>query len=183
MTRNSQKGFTLLETMTAITLLATTLAIGVPALQSFTQKQRITQAANLLIVEMQYARSQAIMRKRYVVMCPSSDGAGCLTSGDWHQGILTFEDDNGNREWDEGETVLRRHHGLSNSVQAISSRYRKRINYFPRGFAWGSNTTIRICAGNTSHTGKAVIISNSGRPKITQTDASDNPIECPLSAG
>ncbi len=54
------------------------------------------------------ARSEAIKRESRVVLCKSSNGATCATTGDWQQGWIVFADANDNASLDAGELVIQK---------------------------------------------------------------------------
>ena len=76
------RGFTLLELMVTITIVAVLVAIGVPGLHDTIQRNRISMASNDLLASVAYARTTAIDRGQLVSMCPSADGSSCTTSGE-----------------------------------------------------------------------------------------------------
>jgi type IV fimbrial biogenesis protein FimT len=73
-------GFTVLELMVAIAIVAIMLTLGVPALRDLLVSQKVRQAANDLYSDMTYARSEAIKRNQQVqVIRQSSDWTGGWT--------------------------------------------------------------------------------------------------------
>ncbi|MFP5344533.1 MAG: GspH/FimT family pseudopilin, partial [Gammaproteobacteria bacterium] len=62
------KGFTLVELMVSVAVLAILLAIGIPAFQSTLDKRRLTGAAEQLYADLQFARSEAIRQNKRVTV-------------------------------------------------------------------------------------------------------------------
>jgi type IV fimbrial biogenesis protein FimT len=89
-TRSS--GFTLIELLVVLVVLAVLVSIGVPNLRTLIQNNRATAQANELLTGLQYARMEALKRKRPVSVCPSRDGATCGT--DWAEGWIVVLDGN-----------------------------------------------------------------------------------------
>lgn len=81
---NKQSGFTLIELMVTISILAILLGIGVPSFRATIEGNRIATVTNDLVGALQFARSEAIKRSTNVVLCSSSDQASC--SGSWVDG-------------------------------------------------------------------------------------------------
>jgi len=81
------RGFSLVELMVTVAVLAILVAIAFPSFTSLTNSNRLTSAANELLASLQYARSEAIRRNRTLVLCPSSDATSC-GNGSWNQWIV-----------------------------------------------------------------------------------------------
>jgi type IV fimbrial biogenesis protein FimT len=70
-------GFTLIELMTVIALLAILSAIAAPSLRTFIENQRLRNASFDVVSDLLLARSEALTRQSLVVVTPSgSDSAG-----------------------------------------------------------------------------------------------------------
>ena len=92
------RGLTLIELTTSIAVVAVSLALIAPNLHGVAQRSRVTSAANQLLTDLRFARTNAVTRRQMVSLCPSNDGNQC--SGDplgWHHGYIVFADSNGNR--------------------------------------------------------------------------------------
>lgn len=77
-------GFTLVELMVTISILAILLGIGVPSFRATIEGNRITTVANDMVAALQFARSEAVKRGANVTLCSSSDQRSC--SGAWANG-------------------------------------------------------------------------------------------------
>ncbi len=73
-TANSQHGFTLVELLTVITLMAIVLGIGIPSFRSFILGQRVKTAAFAFVSSATEARSEAIKRNADVSLLAASGG-------------------------------------------------------------------------------------------------------------
>jgi type IV fimbrial biogenesis protein FimT len=70
-------GFTLIESMTVVALLAILSAVAAPSLRTFIDNQRLRNASFDIVSDLLLARSEALTRQRAVVVTPSgSDGEG-----------------------------------------------------------------------------------------------------------
>ncbi|HSC67495.1 MAG TPA: GspH/FimT family pseudopilin [Cellvibrio sp.] len=85
-------GFTLIELMITLAVAAIVLGIAVPSFNSTILDSRSAALGSELTVAVNFARAEAVKRATRVSICPSSDGAACLTSGDWAKGWLVFTD-------------------------------------------------------------------------------------------
>jgi type IV fimbrial biogenesis protein FimT len=87
-------GFTLVELMMAITVVAILLVIAVPSFRDAALGSRLSAVANNLLASVQLARSEAIKRNQTVTLCASANGTSCAGSGDWEQGWIMLDADN-----------------------------------------------------------------------------------------
>ncbi len=85
-----KNGFTLIELIIAIALLAIFVGLALPSFFTAIQNNRITGQANELLTAFQLGRTEALKRNRPVVVCASDDGEEC--QGDWTDGWLVAED-------------------------------------------------------------------------------------------
>lgn len=100
------RGFTLLELLVTLAVMAVALGMGIPAYKNMVSNSQATAAANDLMMMAQAARAQAMRTRVRVVMCPTRDGARC-SGNDWSRAISGL-DANRNDTIDSNETVLRR---------------------------------------------------------------------------
>lgn len=83
------RGFTLIELMVTIAVLAITLTIAAPSFQGLINSNRLVSQSNELVASLQLARSEAIRRNAKVEVCASSDGSTCDTTSDtWTQWLV-----------------------------------------------------------------------------------------------
>lgn len=75
-----QPGFTLVELMVAIAIMAIVIAFAVPSFEQIRNGNRLSSGANDLLTALQLARTEAIRRNRAVTFCPTNAAqAACLT--------------------------------------------------------------------------------------------------------
>jgi len=156
------RAFTLIEMMITLAALVTLASIAVPAMQQFALDQRATAAANHLMTHMQFARSAALKYQSFVTACPSPDLSSC-SGNRWESGWIVFRDPNRSGQPESPEDILRV--VQTNDQLLMHSGGRYRVRFRPNGSAYGTNLTIRICAGEAA---RAVIVSNPGRVRATR---------------
>ncbi|HBC24464.1 MAG TPA: fimbrial biogenesis protein FimT [Pseudomonas sp.] len=83
---NRDQGFTLVELMIALTLLAIVANIAVPAFDSLITRNRQQALMEQVAAVLNNARAEAILQRRTIEICGSSDGKTCSTS--WAHGWL-----------------------------------------------------------------------------------------------
>ena len=70
----SNTGFTLIEMIATVAVLAVLVAVGIPSFQETIDKRRLTGAAEQLQADLQYARSEAIKRNGNVFVTFTGSG-------------------------------------------------------------------------------------------------------------
>src|SRR5262245_25530334 len=100
------KGFTLLELMTAISVMAILLSIGVPSFIQIIRNNRITAQTNELVAALNVARNESIKRGIPVSVCSSTNSATCAGSGTWGTGWIVFTDTGAAGSVTAGDEVL-----------------------------------------------------------------------------
>ncbi|WP_137821060.1 GspH/FimT family pseudopilin [Pseudomonas sp. D(2018)] len=88
-----RNGFTLIELMVVIAIVAILSSIGYPSFRELILNNRLTAQTNALLGTLQYARSEAVTQKRRVIVCPSRDQATCEDDpADWQRAIIVLLD-------------------------------------------------------------------------------------------
>ncbi|AKC87475.1 GspH/FimT family pseudopilin [Pseudoxanthomonas suwonensis] len=94
MPSDRQAGFTLVELMITLAVLAVLLAIGLPNFQQSLRNNRVATTTNDMIAAISLARSEAIRNTRGGAICASEDGLTC--GDDWSLGWIVWRDGNAN---------------------------------------------------------------------------------------
>ena len=95
-----QRGFTLIESLTALAVAASVVMSAMPAMSHLLGKSRLQTAALEMRLAMDLARSEAVARGHRVAIEP-------LGSTPWTEGWQVFSDLNNDGRRDEAEPVLR----------------------------------------------------------------------------
>jgi type IV fimbrial biogenesis protein FimT len=89
---HGHSGFSLIELMVTIAIVAILLAIGLPSFQGSLRSNRVATTSNELMASVALARSEAVRSARGSGICASADGATC--AGTWNDGWMVWVDDN-----------------------------------------------------------------------------------------
>jgi prepilin-type N-terminal cleavage/methylation domain-containing protein len=76
-----QRGFTIIELMISLSVIAVLLTVGAPAMKNFFDRQKIKAAGEQLYSDLQLARSEAIARNTSVYINVSANGSTSWTYG------------------------------------------------------------------------------------------------------
>jgi type IV fimbrial biogenesis protein FimT len=175
---SSQKtntGFTLIELMTVVAVLAITLSIAVPSMQRTISNTRLRAEASRLFSALTLARSEAIGRNALVSVCPSTFGSDGIArcSKNYVDGWIVFSNRDKDRVVDEGlDEIIRVFSGLpsgyslTNKAGTIDAH--ELISYYPDGSS-RKNRTLMICpARGQSATSWSVVMNMVGRPRVAK---------------
>ena len=169
-------GFTLIELVTALSVVTILAGIAAPSFAGLIERQHASTAMNSLMTHMALARMSAITRNRRAVLCPSVDGQHCEAGTDWSAGWMLFADEDGNRAPDASDDIMRVElEPTSRHLRVVSTTGRQQLRYLPDGRSAGTNLTISICNQEQELLGR-VIVNNMGRPRSERPAV---PTPCP----
>ena len=177
MSKRDQTGFTALELIVTMAIIAVLLTMGVPAVQNYSWNLRMKTTMDQLQTDLNQARSHAISHNSQAIICPATDGNVCSGLPAWQNGWIVFTDINGDRQRQDSEP-LHQHAGAVSLLGISSSRSRKYIRFFPNGSAPGSNVTILFCDKRGAAHAGTITVSNSGRIRM-QTNGTEPSENCP----
>jgi len=172
------RGFTLIELMVSIAVLAILLGIAAPSFRSMTASSDLRGVSNELITTLAQARSEAIKRGGRVTVCMSADGAACIATGGWEQGWIMFNDNTHSGATaviDAGETVLRVFPKSSNDI--VVNGNMTYVSYSADGLSRLMNGgflagKLQVCSTATgiadSERARKLVINNAGRVLVSK---------------
>lgn len=173
-------GFTLIEIMIALAVLAILGAVAVPSFTNLHHDSSRTATVNAFIHTIFLARSEASKRGEMVSICKSVDGSSCAHGqSNWNVGWIAFvnldRDELPERDADEPLLTVQQE-WPQGSVSSNRGAYSFRPHI--QGVV---NGTIVFCDPRGSASARAIIISHTGRPRVSQRDSSNKPLQCPAS--
>ena len=166
-----QYGFTIIELMIAVALIAIVAAIATPSFSFMITNNRMASEVNQFVGSLHFTRSEAIKRGENVRVCTSVDGASCDASNDWTNGWIAIVD--------SSSTVLKVYPALRGGDTLIGDgNTGDAIRFNANGFATGFNGTVKMCESNNDlNNARGVIVAATGRIRLAQDSNADGIVE------
>ena len=163
--RASTRGFTIIELMITLVVLAILVAVAVPNFRNASLGSRLSASANDLLASVQLARSEAIKRNVAVTLCASANGTTCAGSGGWEQGWIIVV----------AGTVLQVQQALPNGYLVRQTGGTTQLNFQPIGIG-ATAATFTVCRDDPDGTQERVLtVSAAGSAYVTTTTTGSCP--------
>jgi type IV fimbrial biogenesis protein FimT len=164
-------GFTLIELMVSVAIVALMIGLAVPSYRYSINSSRVASDSDGLLSALQLARTEAIRRGLSVTVCSSNaTGSACSGSNNWKTGWLVFVDLNNNASYDAGDTLVRRQSALTSANAVIADNNTSAVRFNREGIASGlANDPVTVSFSpptNSSTQKRCLAISMAGRMLI-----------------
>ncbi len=175
-----QRGFTLIELIVTLSIVAIISSIALPAFETTIQKNQQSSQTKDIFSSFQVARSEAIKRGQIAVICASDSGTSCSPTEDWDAGWIAFIDNDLDNIYDSGGDVLISvTEGLDGGYTLIGSTDIEQMFRFAENGNAIETGTITLCDSRGADYASAIIIRTSGRPKLSESAADGSDLTCP----
>jgi len=170
-------GFSLVEQSVVLALLAILVCMATPGFVQLRRQLQLTEAARNLHAALHQARAQAASRGLPVVLCQTDAGGRCSAGGSVGAGWRSFVKPGASVAgfFEAGDLPL--------AVQSLPGRVqlyatRPALTYWPvpRAAATGS---FVFCDADGLVPPRAIIVSQTGRPRVSDVAADGSPLRCP----
>ena len=171
------RGFTLIELLVTLSVIGIIMAIAVPNLRDFIVSTRLSSNVNSFVGLVSYARSEAIVRNKQVIICAKNNsGNTCATTDEWEKfETQIFVDEDGSDSFNTGDTLLK----IIPAIDVTGDQFRfskigsspNLIKFQSGGFGTGL-FHFKLYAVNASDTayetkyGRSICISRPGRARV-----------------
>ncbi|MBS7807511.1 GspH/FimT family pseudopilin [Variovorax sp. PCZ-1] len=128
------QGFTLIELMVTIAILAIVTTLAAPSMVSFVARWQLSNAVNTFTSSMKLARSEAVKRGRSAFMCRTTNGTTCTAGGGrlWATGWIVYVDNDNSSSLTANDTTIWVQQNLT-AIDTISSSNFTEIQFTPAG--------------------------------------------------
>ena len=164
------RGFTLLELVFALGLMALVAGLAAPGFTSLRRSAAVSATSNQLLAALYFAQSAAARANLPTSLCLSADLLHCITtSGAPAPGWLVFFDIDRKSPVQLSANDDRLSTGQLPTGIAISGT-RSAVTFWPTARA-GTTATFSVCDMRDPSSGRTVVVSQTGRPRVTPSAA------------
>ena len=161
-------GFTLLELLVALALAAILATYAYPGFSAWLLDSRRDALATMVLHAVHTARQFAATRDESMELCGTLDDLHCSGGDDWSRGLLVVG----------GDGAVHRSLPSLQPDHGPTLKSNRGIIHFEPGTSFASPATITICDRRGGRAARAVIVSRSGRPRVSERDASNRELRC-----
>jgi type IV fimbrial biogenesis protein FimT len=174
MNKSVMAGFTIIELMITLVIVAIVASLGVPAFRETILNNRMATQVNELVGSLNIARSEAVKRGSRTRVCKGTAPTCDTSTTGWEQGwfvwvdgnddgSFTPGDTNSNGRWDQGEDELIQVFGplSGNNTLRGDGNTGNAVTFNTQGF--GTSGTIRLCDSRGTEEARGVVLFNTGR--------------------
>ena len=166
-----------MELLIALAVVAIVAGLGAPSFREIALNARREEQVNALWRALHLARSTAILRAQPVVICKSGGSGQCANDASaWSEGWIAFanRDRDSPARLDAGESVL----VIQPRAEGLAVRAnRDAVTYWPFARA-GTTVSFVFCDERGASAARAIIVSQTGRPRVSSHDASGRLLRC-----
>jgi type IV fimbrial biogenesis protein FimT len=173
-----RNGYTLVELLVCLAVLALTAGVVVPSMRDLLLDAARTREVNQFVQAVHLARAESMKSHGVASLCPSGGTTRCAATGTpWQLGWLVFANADGDTppQVDANETILRSYPAWN--AGSISGN-RGTLSFRASGQS-GVTATFTFCDARGSDHARAVIISQTGRPRVATDRPDGAPLDCP----
>ena len=159
-------GFSLVELLIALAIIAMLAALLFPGMRGLAQRDRLARAQHALIGSLALTRSLALEHGRHLLLCPSADGLNCTHDQPWERGWLVGHAQRINAHDNYQLLDLPVHVQSSlHGVHLLAGRVGQPIVFQSDGGTAGSNVSFVLCTGDRKVQARRVVLALSGRTR------------------
>ncbi len=166
--RHATLGFTLVELLITLTLIAIALNGAVYGYRDWQKRTLISEHLNLWVKTLRFARNYALISGNATVLCPSSSIVGC-NGNDYAKGWLVFaENSHGDAgRYDSEDRIIARSDAWHSSL-TLHSNFKTPVRFNSSGRT-NANGRFVLCIDHDPGLMRGIFLIRSGRLRLTRS--------------
>jgi Tfp pilus assembly protein FimT len=161
-------GHTLTELMAILGIAAVLAATAVPLFSTLLLDSRMNAVVATTMHAVNLARQFSATRGETIRLCGSANQRECSGAMDWSAGLLLTND----------VGLFRQGLGFAGGRGTPRLRSNRATLSFEAGSGYSTPATLVVCDRRGAAAARAVILSRTGRPRVSLRDASDRALSC-----
>lgn len=165
--KNNNHGFTLIELMISLSVIAALLVIAAPSWKTQTAKNRLVTTTNKMIGALAYTRSEAVKQGTQATLCTSNDQSNAspsCTASAWQDGWLVWADLDRDGSLDSPTEIVRMSEPLKGNVAITAGS--TTFAFDSTGFT-STPSIFKICDDRIGNHGREIRLLVSGSSALT----------------
>ena len=166
MPRPPCRGFTWLELLMVLTIMAMLAATAMPSLSEAIARHRLRAATTALMNTLQHARTTSLDRDQGTIVCPSANGRTCSGQADWGVGWISRDGRTGD--------ILAVEDALDSRLTVVAMGSRTEIalrHAVYDNHARPGNQTLALCLRGKPATTVTVVVAKNGYSHVEAASA------------
>jgi type IV fimbrial biogenesis protein FimT len=173
---NTSKGLTLVELCTTLSIIAIATLSAVSYAPAIIQHHTSDYAIKEIAQAFRFARTEAIMGRSIVTVCPLNTSGKCTNH--WNNPISIFRDPDNSHSLTRNEVVIRQVKQLHRGTLAAAPSHRRYFQFATSGESRGTAGNITYCPKSTDPRFiRRLIVNFAGRIRLAQDTNNDGQIE------
>ena len=163
------RGFTLVEMMISLVVLAILIVVGAPAFSELIKNNRMLSNVYAIRAALNGSRSEALAQRTPVTLCRSQNGTSC-SAGDWNVGFIAFLDVNEDGVVDDpNDEPIFLSKVIDNDSLVITYDSGDLVQFNSRGYvANGTQGILTVCDDRGDDDARGLAITRGGLVKAVE---------------
>lgn len=173
---NTSKGLTLVELCITLSITAMITLSAASYAPTVIQHHTSDSAINQIARAFRFARTEAIMSRSIVTICPLNTAGRCTNK--WNNPISVFRDADNSHSLTRNEVVIRQVEQLNDGILKAAPSHRRYFQFATSGESRGTAGNITYCPRSTDPQFlRRLIVNFSGRMRLAQDTNNDGRVE------
>ena len=158
-----QSGFTMVELMVTIAVLAILAGLALPSFQASLRSNRVATTSNEVLASLSLARTEAIRGIGRAGVCPSASGTACAANADWAAGWVVWQETPA-----AGGPVFTVVRVIQPKQRTVVNGPAAGVDFTAQGRAQGGATQVDVAPSDAAAPARCIRVGVTGQSRIEQ---------------